>query len=265
MTYQKNIWEDRIVQYPNRYKDQNDNLLTLIQEPGEVAQLGTLVDADKMNNIENGIEDASKEINSITSNFSGKDITDCNEVEKNGVFHTTASTLNCPIDGSAGFLTSMVESNKLTRIQYWTRYRDNQIYMREYNKVNANSNGTDRVWSDWEDISVYNLKNYVSKKVAVGTYNGKTLYRQMFTFGALTKDGLTTIATLKNLDTLFVIHDKSFLKNGNQQFPLVKTHISNVAAQTDFRFDYSTGIVQIGCGSAVTVTSGVLTLEFTEK
>lgn len=55
-SYEKNIWEDRIVQYPNRYKDQNDNLLTLTQEPGEVAQVGTLVEAEKMNNIEDGIE-----------------------------------------------------------------------------------------------------------------------------------------------------------------------------------------------------------------
>lgn len=63
MTYEKNIWEDRIVQYPNRYRDQNDNLLILTPEPGEIAKIGTLVDAEKMNNIENGIEEISKEIN----------------------------------------------------------------------------------------------------------------------------------------------------------------------------------------------------------
>lgn len=60
--YIKNIWEDRIVQYPNRYKDQNDNLLTLTQEPGEVAQVGTLVEAERMNNIEDGIETVTDEL-----------------------------------------------------------------------------------------------------------------------------------------------------------------------------------------------------------
>ena len=60
--YIKNIWEDRIVQYPNRYKDQNDNLLTLTQEPGEVAQVGTLVEAKRMNNIEDGIETVTDEL-----------------------------------------------------------------------------------------------------------------------------------------------------------------------------------------------------------
>lgn len=53
--YNPTNWEDRIVQFPNRYKDQNDNVLTLTQDPGEVAQDGTLVEAEKMNNIEDGI------------------------------------------------------------------------------------------------------------------------------------------------------------------------------------------------------------------
>lgn len=54
--YNKTNWFDRIVQFPNRYKDQDGNIITLTQEPGEVAQDGTLVEAEKMNNIEDGIE-----------------------------------------------------------------------------------------------------------------------------------------------------------------------------------------------------------------
>ena len=53
--YNPTNWKDRIVQFPNRYKDQNDNVLTLTQDPGTVAQEGTLVEAEKMNNIESGI------------------------------------------------------------------------------------------------------------------------------------------------------------------------------------------------------------------
>lgn len=53
--YKKTNWEDRIVQYPNRYKDQDGNILELTQEPGEIAQEGTCVEAELMNNIENGL------------------------------------------------------------------------------------------------------------------------------------------------------------------------------------------------------------------
>lgn len=58
--YNKTNWKDRIVQFPNRYKDQDNNIITLTQDPGEVAQDGTLVEAEKMNNIENGIEESLK-------------------------------------------------------------------------------------------------------------------------------------------------------------------------------------------------------------
>lgn len=54
--YNKTTWLDRIVQFPNRYKDQNENVLILTQDAGEIAQEGTLVEAEKMNNIEEGIE-----------------------------------------------------------------------------------------------------------------------------------------------------------------------------------------------------------------
>lgn len=54
--YNKTTWYDRIVQFANRYKDQNGNVLELTQDPGEVAQDGTIVEAEIMNNIENGIE-----------------------------------------------------------------------------------------------------------------------------------------------------------------------------------------------------------------
>ncbi len=54
--YVKTDWKDRLVQFPNRYKDQNNNVITLTQDPGEVAQDGTMVEAKVMNNIEEGIE-----------------------------------------------------------------------------------------------------------------------------------------------------------------------------------------------------------------
>lgn len=58
MSYIKTNWEDRKVEYPNRYKDQYENILTLTQEPGEVACVGTPVDAEHMNHLEEGVYNA---------------------------------------------------------------------------------------------------------------------------------------------------------------------------------------------------------------
>lgn len=56
--YTKNVWEDRTVEYPNRYKMVTDTItgyVSLTEEPGKVDKVGTLVNAERMNNIENGI------------------------------------------------------------------------------------------------------------------------------------------------------------------------------------------------------------------
>lgn len=55
--YVKTIWKDRKVEYPNRYKDQNGNRLILTKDNGEIEEVGTSLNAEKLNNIENGIEE----------------------------------------------------------------------------------------------------------------------------------------------------------------------------------------------------------------
>ena len=60
--YVKNVWEDRIVEYPNRYEDQNGNILNLTQKPGNIVKEGTLVEAERMNHIEEGLEDLSNDM-----------------------------------------------------------------------------------------------------------------------------------------------------------------------------------------------------------
>lgn len=63
MKYVKTNWLDKIVEFPNRYKDQNENILILTEEPGDIAQEGTLVDSPKLNKIEQGIYDLSESKN----------------------------------------------------------------------------------------------------------------------------------------------------------------------------------------------------------
>lgn len=57
MPYLKTEWKDRVVQYPRRYKDQNNNQLTLTPDEGTVTEAGTTVNAARLNNIEQGISD----------------------------------------------------------------------------------------------------------------------------------------------------------------------------------------------------------------
>lgn len=68
MTYNKTVWEDRIVQFPNRYKDQNDNQYTFTRDSGVVTSEGTQMSAEKMNNIENGIAGLAEEMESVQNN-----------------------------------------------------------------------------------------------------------------------------------------------------------------------------------------------------
>ncbi len=56
--YVKTKWEDRVVEFPNRYKiekEKNSEYYLLTQKQGEVAKEGTFVKASIMNNIEDGI------------------------------------------------------------------------------------------------------------------------------------------------------------------------------------------------------------------
>lgn len=55
--YVKTKWEDRLVEFPNKYKDQNNNEYIFTQVPGQITKDGTPVVAEYMNNMENGIYD----------------------------------------------------------------------------------------------------------------------------------------------------------------------------------------------------------------
>ena len=64
MAYQKTEWKDRKVQNPRTYsvRDNEDGTITLLEVPGEITEAGTPVNAENMNNIENGIATNETEI-----------------------------------------------------------------------------------------------------------------------------------------------------------------------------------------------------------
>ena len=59
MTYQKTLWKDQNVERPKTYEMTNnaDGSFVLVESFGEVLELGTPVNAQNMNNIEEGIDE----------------------------------------------------------------------------------------------------------------------------------------------------------------------------------------------------------------
>jgi len=55
--YQKNLWQDHVVEYPNRFKETGlgNGLVEEVPAPGEIIQQGTPQSARNFNNMEDGI------------------------------------------------------------------------------------------------------------------------------------------------------------------------------------------------------------------
>lgn len=70
MTYIKNIWVDQSVERPKTYDITNnsDGSVTLIDSFGIITELGTPVNADNMNHIEEGIENNDLRITAFENN-----------------------------------------------------------------------------------------------------------------------------------------------------------------------------------------------------
>lgn len=60
--YQKNLWQDHVVEYPNRFKETNlgNGMVEEVPAPGEIIQQGTPQSARNFNNMEEGIFNANE-------------------------------------------------------------------------------------------------------------------------------------------------------------------------------------------------------------
>lgn len=79
------------------------------------------------------------------------------------------NTLNLPFEGSVGYIITLNYFSTTSRytIQFGIRYRDNQIKMRSYNKINSNADGTNSAWSDWsEPFVTSDVTNRLSSEIA---------------------------------------------------------------------------------------------------
>jgi len=80
MTYQPINWKDRIVEKPNTFETRNngDNTVTLIPDPGQVLQEGTPLNAENLNHIEKGLIAAYSQLEQIATTSIHNDIADTN-------------------------------------------------------------------------------------------------------------------------------------------------------------------------------------------
>lgn len=85
-------------------------------------------------------------------------VSDANTATETGGYYTLSTTTNLPISGSAGFLDVLCHTSDDCVIQYWTRYRDNQVFMRQFNLIEPSG------WKEWVEISTSPVVLYETSK-----------------------------------------------------------------------------------------------------
>ena len=72
MAYVKQVWTDRQVEKPLTFNSTTnaDGTITLSPAPGKITQAGTLVTADRMNHIENGIGSLDGSVSDLSNTVS---------------------------------------------------------------------------------------------------------------------------------------------------------------------------------------------------
>lgn len=109
MGYFRTNWLDRIVQYPNRWLDELNNVKTFTPNPGTVTEAGTYVNASRMNSINDGIEQQSL-VNMVTNNGFTKSTEFDRTITNSALNGNFSSTANWSQDNATGAVSSNVYS-----------------------------------------------------------------------------------------------------------------------------------------------------------
>lgn len=122
-------------------------------------------------------------------------VSDANNAIETGGYYTLSTTTNLPINGSAGYL-NVMKINDDVITQFWTRYSNNELYMRQKNTIEPSG------WKEWVEIS----KTFSTDEQIIGKWlDGSNIYRKVITGTTSTQTGVTAVL-LSNVKHLISIN-----------------------------------------------------------
>lgn len=145
MPYDKQTWADRQVQNPMTFVLTNnaDGTITLTPSPGAITSEGSLLLAERMNHMEDGIALVNDRIDKEL-----KTITDCNEALETGIYWAPNGTKNNPSENNFIIQTYFKDSENIMQLAYLASGNLNVVYKRYFTTT----------WSDW----ISNTKSAIS-------------------------------------------------------------------------------------------------------
>lgn len=145
MPYDKQIWADRQVQNPMTFVLTNnaDGTITLTPSPGAITNEGSLLVADRMNHMEDGISLVNDRIDKEL-----KTITNCNEALETGIYWAPNGTTNNPSANNFIIQTFFKDGGNIMQLAYLASGDLNVIYKRYFTTT----------WSSW----ISNIKSAIN-------------------------------------------------------------------------------------------------------
>ena len=141
MAYVKQVWTDRQVEKPLTFNSMTnaDGTITLSPAPGKITQAGTLVTADRMNHIENGIGSLDGSVSDLS----------------NTVSTLSTQVNNSKLKGDFVVLTGILNADNPTTISYPSGFNaDNTAILNVAFHYKSDS-------SKWGMGSIFNSSSYV--------------------------------------------------------------------------------------------------------
>lgn len=145
MAYVKQVWTDRQVEKPLTFNSMTnaDGTITLSPAPGKITQAGTLVTADRMNHIENGIGSLDGSVSDLS----------------NTVSTLSTQVNNSKLKGDFVVLTGILNADNPTTISYPSGFNaDNTAILNVAFHYKSDS-------SKWGMGSIFNSSSYVLGEV----------------------------------------------------------------------------------------------------
>lgn len=174
MAYVKQVWTDRQVEKPLTFNSMTnaDGTITLSPAPGKITQAGTLVTADRMNHIENGIGSLDGSVSDLS----------------NTVSTLSTQVNNSKLKGDFVVLTGILNADNPTTISYPSGFNaDNTAILNVAFHYKSDS-------SKWGMGSIFNSSSYVLGEVPYRLTLGNNISLQIRNITVTGTNGDATVS-----------------------------------------------------------------------